>query len=66
LKCPKWVKKNYLQQCSKELQVKKKKQIETWCTNFQWTSCSKVISCQQTKEMSCWQGKKGVVAILSP
>jgi hypothetical protein len=29
LKCPKWVKKNYLQQCSKELQVKKKKQIET-------------------------------------
>jgi hypothetical protein len=26
LKCPKWVKKYYLQQCSKELQVRKKKQ----------------------------------------
>jgi hypothetical protein len=26
LKCPKWVKKDYLQQCSKELQVKKEKQ----------------------------------------
>ncbi len=32
----------------------------------QWTSCSKVISCQQTKEASCWQGKKVVVAILFP
>jgi len=26
LKCPKWIKKDYLQQCSKELQVKKEKQ----------------------------------------
>jgi len=26
VKCPKWVKKNHLQQCSKELQVRKEKQ----------------------------------------
>ncbi len=25
----------------------------------QWTSCSKAIGCRQTKEVSCWPGKKG-------